>query len=511
MLEIGINNVGKNFGFKSILDDVSFEVMTGERVALVGRNGTGKTTILKIIAQKEKADRGQVSIRRGATIGYLEQIPPISEEVETVEQLLNKPFEELHQIERQMREMEIRMSGEGDPDVLARLLRRYSHLQDVYGSRGGYEIEERIARIVAGFGLSAHLDKPFRVLSGGEKTIVMLACAILRQPDILLLDEPTNHLDMETLEWFESYLAKYRGTLVIVSHDRYFLDRIATKTILLDQGETTVFQGNYSFTLKEQERLLLEEFENYKSQQKKLDAMRDAIRRYREWGELNPNNPKFFRKARELETRISKMDLIKRPQLEKPRIPMAFSGQRTGREVMRAQAFSLSAGRRMLIENAGFTLFFQDKVCLMGSNGTGKTTFLRAMLGEAEYSGDLFLPPSIRLGYIPQELRFSSDTDTVVNTFRRECSCAEGQARNILARYFFFGESAFKQVKALSGGEKVLLKLAILVQQEINFLVLDEPTNHIDIDARQMLEQSLAEFKGTLLFVSRLYRIPCKW
>jgi ATP-binding cassette, subfamily F, member 3 len=502
MLEIGINDVVKNFGFKNVLDGVSFEVMTGERVALVGRNGTGKTTILKIIAQKEKADRGQVSIHRGATIGYLEQIPQISDNYETVEQLLTKPFAGLIEMEQQMRETEIRMSQESDPDVLARLLKRYSHLQEEYNAQGGYEIEERIGRVVTGFGLGPHLKKPFSILSGGEKTIVMLASTILSQPDLLLLDEPTNHLDMATLEWFEGYLAKYRGTLVMVSHDRYFLDRVATKTILLEQGETTVFHGNYTFALKEQERLLLAEFESYKNQQKKLEAMHAAIKRYREWGALNPSNPKFYRKAKELEARIELMEPLKRPQIEKPHIPIAISGGRTGKDVMRLEAFSLAVDHRTLINSAEFTLFFRDRMCLMGANGTGKTTFIRALLGEADYSGTLFVTPSARIGYIPQEIRFPDDTATVVNTFRLEYPCTEGQARNILARYFFFGESVFKQVRALSGGEKVLLKLAILVQQEINFLVLDEPTNHIDIDTRQMLEESLAEFGGTLLFVS---------
>ncbi len=502
MLEIGIKDLGKNFGFKNVLDGVSFEVTTGERVALVGRNGTGKTTILKILAQREKADRGQVFIRRGATLGYLEQIPQITDREETAGQLLKKPFEQLFGLEQQMRDTEARMAHDGDPDGLERLLRRYSRLQEEYTAQGGYEIEERLGRVVTGFGLAPHLDKPFRNLSGGEKTIVMLACTILSQPDILLLDEPTNHLDMATLEWFEGYLAQYRGTLVIVSHDRYFLDRVATKTVLLEQGETAVFHGNYSFALKERERLLLEEFEAYKNQQKKLDAMRAAIRRYREWGALNPSNPKFFRKAKELEARMEKMELLQRPQMEKPVIPMGFSGGRTGNDVLRLKDFSLAIGQRQLIRDAAFTLFHRDRMCLMGGNGTGKTTLLRALQGEAEYAGELYVAPAARIGYIPQEIRFPDDTMSVVNAFRREWPCPEGQARNILAKYFFFGENVFKQVRALSGGEKVLLMLAILVQKEINFLVLDEPTNHIDIETRQMLEESLSDFAGTLLFVS---------
>lgn len=502
MLEIGMNDVGKNYGFKNVLDGVSFEVTTGERVALVGRNGTGKTTILKIIAQQEKADRGQVSVRRGAAVGFLEQIPRIPDGGETVRQFLQMPFAELAGMELQMREAEARMAQEGEPGDLARVMERYARLQEEYAARGGYETEERLGRVITGFGLAPHLGKPLGVLSGGEKTVVMLACVLLGQPDILLLDEPTNHLDTDALEWFEAYLAKYRGTVVLVSHDRYFLDRVATKTVLLEQGETTVFRGNYSFALKERERLLLEEFESYKNQQKKLDAMREAIRRYRDWGARNPSNPKFYRKARELEARIAKMDLVERPQLDKPGVPLAFAGGRTGSEVLRLEGFSLSAGEKGLIRDAGFTLFYRDRACLAGANGTGKTTFIRALLGGAAYGGTLYIAPSARVGHIPQEIRFHDEDATVLEEFRRECPCAEGQARNILSKYFFFGESVFKRLRALSGGEKVLLKLAALAQREINFLILDEPTNHIDIETRQMLEESLGEFGGTLLFVS---------
>ena len=502
MLEIGINDLSKNFGFKNVLDGVGFEIMTGERVALVGRNGTGKTTLLKIIAQQEKADRGQVSIRRGATVGYLEQIPQIVDHEETVSQLLNKPFAPLNALEQEMRSLETRMAQPGDPVDLERLLRRYAHVQAEYTAQGGYEIEERLGRVITGFSLESHLEKPFAILSGGEKTIVMLACTLLSQPDVLLLDEPTNHLDMNMLEWFEGYLTKYRGTLLMVSHDRYFLDRVATKTVILDRGETAVFPGNYSFALKEQERLLLLEFEAYKNQQKKLEAMRAAIRRYREWGALNPSNSSFYGKAKELEARIEKMELLDRPQLEKPVMPMGFSGGRTGNDVVRLKDFGLRMEDRVLVRPATVTLYYRDRMCLMGGNGTGKTTLLRALLGQGEYQGELYVAPSARIGYIPQEIRFEDDALSVVNAFRREEPCSEGQARNILAKYFFFGENVFKQVRALSGGEKVLLKLAILVQKEINVLVLDEPTNHIDIETRQMLEEALSAFPGTLLFVS---------
>lgn len=500
MIEIGMNHIVKNFGFKKILNGASLEVMTGERTAIVGRNGTGKSTILKLISGEENPDSGEVSIRRGASIGVLEQIPRLWEAEKTVEEVLLEPFSAVLETERQLRLLETEMAcPEGNFDSL---LERYSALQERYTAQGGYEMEERTSKVVQGFHLSELLDREYNVLSGGQKTVVNLAAAVLRQPDILLLDEPTNHLDVKTLEWFESFLSKYRGTVLLVSHDRYFLDRVATRTIVLEAGQCTSFAGNYSFSMKEQERLMLAEFEQYKNQQKKIDAMKAAIKRFREWG-AQADNPKFFRKAKELEKRLEKLEILERPQLEKPKVPIRFSGARSGTEVLKLTDFSLAFGETVLLEHADLLIREKDKVCLMGDNGTGKTSLIRAVLGENPvYSGSVSLNPSVQLGYIPQEIRFPVETDSVLEAFRRECPSGEGEARNLLAKYFFVGANVFKRVSSLSGGEKVLLMLCILLQNQVNFLILDEPTNHIDIETREMLEDALLEYGGTLLFIS---------
>ncbi len=501
MIEIGMNHITKNFGFKKILNGVSLEIMTGERVALIGRNGAGKSTVLKLISGEEPPDSGEISIRRGASLGLLEQIPRLREPGKTVRQVLLEPFSAVLEAEKKLRALETEMAS--CPEGSEALFEEYAKVQERYTAGNGYEMEERISKIVQGFHLSELLEREFNVLSGGQKTVVDLAASVLPEPDILLLDEPTNHLDVKTLEWFEDFLGKYRGTVLMVSHDRWFLDRAATRTIILEAGECTSFAGNYSFSVKEQERLMLLEFEQYKNQQKKIEAMKAAIKRFHEWG-VHGNNPKFFRKQHELEKRLEKLEKLERPQLTKQKVPISFNGGRTGSEVLRLKDFSLSFGQdTVLLEHASLLLREKDKLCLMGDNGTGKTSLIRALLGELSgFSGEIVLNPGVQLGYIPQEIRFSEEQATVLRTFCRECSLGEGEARNLLAKYFYTGENVFKRVSSLSGGEKVLLKLAILLQQNINFLVLDEPTNHIDIETREILEDALKEYAGTLLFVS---------
>ncbi len=502
MIEIGVNNVYKNFGYKAVLNGISLSIMTGERVGVVGRNGAGKSTVFKILCNEESPDKGSVSIRRGATLGYLEQIPVLQDRDKTVREVLMENFSEVMELEEKMRRLEAAMSAEKDMEKLDVLMNEYQEIQSKFIALDGYSVNERFGRIVTGFRLDDFLDREFNVLSGGQKTIVNLASTVLRQPDILLLDEPTNHLDVKTLEWFEDFLSKYQGTVVIISHDRYFLDKVTNKTFIFEDGECEEFGGNYSFAVKEQERLLLLEFEEYKNQQKKISAMKAAIKRFRDWG-YRADNPKFFKKAKELEKRLEKMEVLNRPQLEKPKIPIELGGERSGHDVLIAEDLSIAFGDNIIFDKAEMSVFEKDKAALLGDNGSGKTTLVRAVLGElTDYSGKIKISPSAKLGYIPQEIRFEHDKMTVIEAFRDGYPCQELEARRILSRFFFFGESVFKRASSLSGGEKVLLKLAILIQNEVNFLILDEPTNHIDIETREMLEEALLDFSGTLLFIS---------
>ena len=502
MIEIGMSHVFKNYGFKQILDEVSFEIKTGESVAIVGRNGAGKTTLFKLMTSEEVPDKGSVSIRKGATVGYLEQIPEQLEVDVLTEDVLVASFANVTELAHKLNKLEAKMAQILKPDELDIVMKTYARLQDQFISIDGYEKHEQFNYIVSMFELKDLLDRPFNLLSGGQKTRVKLASTLLLQPDILLLDEPTNHLDIKTLEWLESFLLKYKQTIVIISHDRYFLDRITTKTIILERGKCQIFNGNYSYSLKEQERLLLLEFEHYKTQQKKIEAMKASIKRYRQWGHEG-DNEKFFRKAKELEKRLEKMEKLDKPQLEKAKIPIHFEGRRTGEDVLIVENFNLTLSDHQLFKNAEMQIYVKEKVCLMGDNGTGKSSFIYAMMGNLTgFTGKIRLNPSVKMGYIPQEIRFDDDKSTLINEFRKEYSCTEGEARNILAKYSFFKDDVFKRVSSLSGGEKVLLKLAILIQNEVNFLVLDEPTNHIDIETKEMLEEALLSFKQTLLFIS---------
>lgn len=502
MIEIGMNDIAINYGLGQVLKGAGFEIMRGDRAALVGKNGSGKTTLLKMIAGLETPDSGTVSIRKGATIGYLEQIPSPTGGETTTHEVLCAAFDTLYALSDQLKMLETEMCRRQDADALDKLLKRYAHIQNRFTAMDGYAAEERLNRVITGFGLTDMLELPFERLSGGQKTIVKLAQVILGQPDILLLDEPTNHLDEKTLDWFEKFLAKYLGTVVVVSHDRYFLDKVCTRSIFLQDGQCSAYAGNYSYALAEQERQLLLEFEAYKNMQKKIEAMEEAILRYRKWG-AEGDNAKFFKKAKELEKRLEKLETIERPELEKKKLPIHFAGKRAGKEVLRLSGLTLSAGERVLLKQADLLIVEKEKTCLMGDNGTGKTTLIKAILGENTLlSGELTIGNSVRIGYIPQEIHFLPETDTVLQTFLHANPCPERVARSILAKYFFFEERVFKRTSVLSGGEKMLLKLAILVQNQVNFLILDEPTNHIDIDTRELLEEALQEYNGTLLFVS---------
>jgi len=502
MITINMNHVAKNYGFNPVLKDVNLEIMSGERTAIVGRNGSGKTSLFKMITGEETPDKGTVSIRKGATIGYLEQIPILLEGDMSVEDVLNTSFTEIKEFEKQLNKLEGLMSKTTDSDKLTKLLNDYARMQEQFLLMAGYEVTEQLNHMVSIFHLKELLKQSFNTLSGGQKTRVKLAATLLKKPDILLLDEPTNHLDIQTLEWLEVFLTRYLGTVVIISHDRYFLDRVVTKTILLDGGKCETFKGNYSFTLKERERLLLLEFEKFKTQQKKVEAMKAAIKRFREWG-AKGDNEKFFKKAKELEQRLEKLELLENPKLGRPKLNLQFTGARTGSDVLVVEDFSLIVGDQLLFDEASVQIYVKEKVCMMGANGTGKTSFVMAAMGDnLDFDGKITLNPSAKIGYIPQEIRFEDEKELVLDAFRREYRCTEGEARNILAKYYFFSDDVFKRANTLSGGEKVLLKLAVLIQKEVNFLILDEPTNHIDIETREILEEALLDYKGTLLFIS---------
>ena len=494
MIEINLNKINKSYGFNTILNEFSMNIKTNEKVALIGPNGCGKTTTFRIITGEEIQDSGTVSIRRESKVGYLIQIPPLEEDNTIAETVYLKGVKELLDLKEELDNLSNNLSS-NEKDII-----KYSKLRDEFEIRGGYQLDEKINRIKNGFKLNdSLLNTEYNKLSGGEKTIINLASLVLSNPDILLLDEPTNHLDIDTLEWFEEYLKNYNGTVLIISHDRYFLDKVVNKIILINNGKEDIYFGNYSYYMNEYEKRLLIEFSNYKNQQKEIKALEEAIDRYRAWGEKS-DNPMFFRRMHAIERRLERMILIDKP-VEKKDLPIKFSQKdRTSEHVLTIKDYTLSIGEKLLLDNVNIDIYYTDRVCLMGKNGSGKTTLIRNILNNTH--DNIRLGTNVNLGYIPQEVRFDDEELTIYEYVRQFFVGGESELRSKLVQFYFGGEVLKKKIRSLSGGEKVRIKLLELNIKNVNFLILDEPTNHIDIDTREILENALLEFKGTVLFVS---------
>ncbi len=498
MIDVSINNGVKSFGFGNILDSVSLDIMSGEKVAIIGDNGCGKSTLLKLIVGKEKFTEGVLSLRSKITFGYLEQLEDAKYKNIVVKDVLYESVKDITDMEIKLRLYEEKMSSVVGKD-LDSLLNKYGNLQERYVNAGGYEVSEKVGRIITGFKIEKLLDKEFGVLSGGEKRIVSLAKVMINNPDLLLLDEPTNHLDVDTLVWLEKYLKNYDGTVVIVSHDRYFLDKVVDKIILLDRGQLEVFHGNYSYYIEENEKRALIEFEKYKNQQKQIEAMRATAKKLREWGKLG-GNERFFKRAICIERRIEKIEMLTKPK-DKKDLPLSFElDQRSSKDVVVVDKINLNIEDKSLLKNASMIIKYEDRICLLGENGCGKSTLIREILSNNNPS--IKLGNNIKIGYIPQVIEFEDENMSVLEVARSFFIGEDSHLRSALVKFLFYNEDVFKKVKVLSGGEKIRLKLFELIQRRANFLVFDEPTNHIDIGTKEMLEEALLEFKGTILFVS---------
>lgn len=494
MIEISLNKINKSYGFNNVLNNLSFDVKTNERVALIGSNGCGKTTTLKIIMGIESYDSGNISIRKESKIGYLTQMPPKEDDNVSAKSVYLRGVQELIDLENKINDfVENMSSNEKDIKLLDKL-------QEEFRISGGYSLKEKIEKIRNGFKITNELlDREYNKLSGGEKTLINLASIILSNPDILLLDEPTNHLDIDTLEWFEEYLSSYNGTVVIISHDRYFLDRTVNKIIEIENGNANIYHGNYSYYLKESEKRLMVEFQNYKNQQKEIKALKEAIERYKVWG-AKSDNPMFFRRAKAIETRLEKMEVIEKPKTKSELRINLNVVDRTSNRVMVISNLDLKIENKELLRNSHMEVYYKERVCLMGKNGAGKTTLIKNILNNTH--DNIKLGTNIKIGYIPQEIRFDNEDLTIYEHMRKIFVGSESELRSKLNQFYFTADNIDKKVKNLSGGEKVRLKLLELILKNANFLILDEPTNHIDIDTREILEESLLAYDGTILFIS---------
>lgn len=504
MLTINCQNVKKYNAAQLVLENVTFELQHGEKAGIVGRNGCGKTTLLRMIAKLDSPDEGMLAVRKNARIGYLQQMPDF-EAGTTVLEVLVIGLRELLDCRERMTELESAMSSpDSIPERLEDLLAEYAKLQERYERDGGYELDARIDQIAEGLRIPREwYSWAYDSLSGGEKTKVGLASQLLMEPELLLLDEPTNHLDMAAVEWLEEFLLKYRGACLIVSHDRYFLDRVVTKIVELEDGESTVFHTNYTQYLVEKEELLLRQFADYQEQQKKIKKMRETIKQLMEWGRIGDNG-KFFRRAASMQKALDRMEKLKRPAIHRKEAEFELRpSDRSGKQVLILDGVEKRYGPKTVLAGVTGELHYGEKAVLIGDNGSGKSTLLGILLGEVSADGgEARLGSRVHVGYLAQQQFPDNPEQSVLDYYREGAGLEEGEARSRLAAYLFYGADVFKPVRLLSGGEWTRLRLALLVHRKPNLLILDEPTNHMDIASREALEEALEDYPGTILIVT---------
>ncbi|MED4908103.1 ABC-F type ribosomal protection protein [Brevibacillus centrosporus] len=506
MIVVATQQLQKSYGADPVLQDISLEIKAGERVGIVGPNGAGKTTLFKLLAGIESPDFGELYRAKGTVWAYLPQTPHYPAEWRA-QDVIASAFEEVMKLQEEMRSIEQKMGEVSESAAeLEKLMQRYQKLQEAFERLDGYGYETTMAQVIEGLQITPeHLATPFQLLSGGEKTKAGLAKLLCQRSDVLLLDEPTNHLDVESMEWLEQFLKDYQGTVLIISHDRYFLDAVVTSVYHVDGGEAEFYIGNYSAFVKEREERMLRQFAAYQEQQKQIKKMKETIKRLKEWGNRsNPPNEAFHRRAKSMEKALARIERIDRPKMEADRMGLAFQKtERSGQDVLVASGVYKALGGKELFTDAGFLLRYGERKALLGPNGCGKSTLIRMLLGEMEPdAGTLKVGSNVKVGYLSQQALEGDQNLRVIDKFREVALVTEPEARHLLARFLFYGEHVFKRVGQLSGGERMRLRLAQMMHQEINLLVLDEPTNHLDIEARETLEEALADFKGSLFIVS---------
>ena len=500
MIEIQVENLVKSFEVGSnILDGLTFQIDQGERVGLLGKNGAGKTTLFKILTGELDYDEGEVRIGQGRRMGLISQIP-VYPAGYTVEDVLRTAFSRVQALAEEMESLAARMAaGENDPA----LLRRYGSLSERFEVFGGYDIDVAVNKIANGLSISqAMRTQLFDSLSGGEKTRVNLGRLILEDTDILLLDEPTNHLDLHATEWLEEYIRSFRGTVVAISHDRYFLDRVVTRVIEIQDGKAEFYSGNYSFYAVEKERRYQERMKQYQKEQAKIAQLEKSAEQLRLWAFQGMD--KTYRRAISMEKRIERMRTTAKPTKAKKMDARFSTAEFHGDEVLSLRGLSKSFGDKRLFDGITLKVEGGERIALIGDNGTGKSTLIKMIMGELyPDDGRIRTGPQVKAAYLPQIIHFDHpDWNLVENMMAAKRGLSAQSARNRLAAYEFRGEDVMKPVSVLSGGEQSRLRLCMLMDDEINFLILDEPTNHLDIASREWIEEAVEAYDGTLLFVS---------
>ena len=496
MVDIQVKDLVKFFVIgENLLDGLSFDVHEGECVAILGRNGCGKTTLFKILTGEMDYDEGEVFVNPAKKIGLISQIPQFPAGY-TVDDVLRTAYAAVSAAKRKMEEMEREMAN----GATAEQLRQYDALVNRFQSGGGYEMDVQIDKICNGLGISQEQRRQcFDSLSGGEKTRVNLARLLLEKTDILLLDEPTNHLDLHSVEWLEGYIKSFKGTVLVISHDRYFIDQVSQRVIEITDGHAEFYSGNYSFYMDEKQARFDLQMKQYEQEQAKLKQLGYTVERMKGWG---TNNRAMYRRAMSIQHRMERMKKTERPKTEKTMRATFGEKDFSGDVVFKVKNMTKSFGQRTLFSDVELMVEGGERIAIVGDNGTGKTTFLKCLLGEEDCTGKIQFGPTVKSGYLQQNIHFSHPERTLYDTMLYEKNCSPQVARDRLGAFMFSGEDVFKQVENLSGGEKSRLRLCMLMDEKINLLVLDEPTNHLDIAAREWIESAIEEFEGVLLFVS---------
>ena len=491
--------IQKSYGIDTILEKVSFNIEDREKVAIVGVNGAGKTTVFKIITGEISADNGDMFIRKDASMGYLAQNFVIDKNITVYEEMLSV-FNNIMDMEKKLRDMENKMANVSEAE-LPKFMEQYSRLSHDFEQLDGYSYKSRIKGVLKGLGFTEEeYNKPLNTLSGGQKTRVHLGKLLLTQPDLLLLDEPTNHLDIDSLVWLEDFLRSYPKAVLIISHDRYFMDRIVTKVIEIENKKSTIYEGNYSYYAEQKEINRQIQLKQYINQQKEIKHQEEVIRTLRSF-----NREKSIKRAESREKALEKMERVERPESLPDKMRLTLTPRITsGNDVLHAENLSKSFPDKTLFSGVNFDVRRSEKVAIIGPNGVGKSTLFKMLLGKVKYdSGEIKLGTNVNIGYYDQEQQTLDETKTIFQEISDTYpNMTNGEIRNVLAAFVFTGDDIFKTIGSLSGGEKGRISLAKIMLSEANLLMLDEPTNHLDMFSKEILENAINSYEGTVIYIS---------
>lgn len=502
MIILSCSNIKKYYGIDLILNDISFSINQGDKIGLIGRNGAGKTTLFNILTSNLNYDEGNIYLSKDVNMGYLEQIVE-TDSADTVFEFCVEVFNEVIQMENELRQLEndIALHSQNHTEPPQKLMDQYSNLLEIFNASEGYEFKSKIRGMLKGLGfMEEDFDKPISQLSGGQRSRLNVVKLLLQKPGILLLDEPTNHLDINATRWLEGYLSGYDGTVIVISHDRYFLDRVTNRTFEVENGKILDFDGNYSAFIKYKKSLHEHALRKYNNQQKEIEKQEELIRRFKQHG-----TEKLAKRARSREKALEKIEVVDKPMDDSSKAKIKLSTRiKSGYEVLKVDELSKAFGEKKLFNHVSFDIYKEDKIGLIGPNGIGKTTLFRILMNQIQSDeGSVKVGHQVNVGYYDQELSNLNYTNDLVEEISDENpKLSNTEIRTLLGSFLFHGDEVFKKIENLSGGEKARVSLLKLMLSESNMLLLDEPTNHLDISAKEALEDAMADYDGTILAIS---------